>query len=168
VQSTPGVGTTFELYFPPADEVVVASAPLPQPVPSGEQKEILVVDDEGPITAILAKRLQQFGYRPEVFNDPRAALAAFAAAPTRFQALVTDLTMPQLTGAELLQEIRVLRPSLPAIIITGYGQDSVRSKLDALPRCHLLLKPFDGDDLARALGNLLTAGNDVQAGKSAR
>jgi CheY-like chemotaxis protein len=155
VQSTPGVGTTFELFFPPAESAIVPPAPTTEPIARGARQDVMIVDDEGPITSVMAKRLHQLGYQPEVFNDPRAALAAFAATPARFQALVTDLTMPHLTGEELLREVRTLQPALPAIIITGYGHDAIRARLATLPRCLLLLKPFDGDDLARALGRLL-------------
>ncbi len=169
VHSVKGGGTTFELFFP------LAAAPVAvpdgaRPRPRGDQEEILFVDDEAFVAASAGKRLQQVGYKATVFTDPRAALAAVVAAPERFDALVTDLTMPQLTGAELIQKIRVLRPDMPAVIVTGYGHDAVRAQLEALPRCLIVPKPYAGEDLAAALGQVLgnSGGRRLKANGAAR
>ena len=101
------------------------------------------------------QRLNQLGYRPTVFSDPRAALAAVVATPRRFQAIVTDLTMPGLTGEELIEQCRAAGANLPAVIITGYGADALKN----LPRCVMIAKPFKGDNLVRALAGLLGRNN---------
>lgn len=150
VRSSPGAGTTVEIYFHPSDQVGTPPAPN-SPVPRGQQQEIIVVDDERSVANFAATRLHQLGYRPMVFCDPQTALNAFAAQPTRFHAIVTDLTMPRLTGADLIMQIRSRGWLIPAVIITGYPTEAVRSNLQALPRCLVLPKPFSGDDLARAL-----------------
>jgi len=77
------------------------------------------------------------------------------ATPRRFQAIVTDLTMPGLTGEELIEQCRAAAPNLPAVIITGYGADALKN----LPRCVMIAKPFKGDDLVRALAGLLGRNN---------
>ncbi len=154
VQSTVGEGTTFELYFPRT-----AAAPLPADTTAtptaGGQQEILVVDDEPSIAKYVTVRLRKLGYRATAFGDSREALATVQQEPTRFQAIVTDLTMPHMTGVELLQRLHREGPSLPSIIITGYNQDFARTQLETLPRCVVLQKPFTGEDLSRALAQLL-------------
>ncbi len=154
VHSVPGSGTTFELYFP----VTTASTVVPPPtdaVPHGQGEQILVVDDERSVVGFVEQRLTQLGYRPAIFSDSRSALAAAVAEPRRFHAIVTDLTMPGLTGEELIRQCRAAGADLPAVIITGYGTDTLRSSLNSLPRCKLLPKPFHSDDLVRALASLL-------------
>ena len=156
VQSTLGTGTTFELYFP------ISPDHIPPPtatdnVPQGSQQEILLVDDEAAVVDFIATRLRQLGYRVTPFNDPRLALLAIRAAPARFQAIVTDLTMPHLTGMQLIQEARLSSPGLAAVIITGYGHAAGGSQFDLLPRSRMLYKPFSGEDLARILSQVLAA-----------
>jgi len=154
VSSQLGVGTTFDLYFP-RTESSESKPDLEKEAARGAGEEILVVDDEPAIAEFASSRLLHFGYRPVLFNDPRQALAAFTAAPGRFAALVTDLTMPQLTGLDLINQLRPLRPTLPVVVLTGYGRELTRERLAELPRCILLPKPFSGEDLARALGQVL-------------
>ncbi len=154
VTSEPDRGTTFELYFPLSTDSATPPAAI-GPAPRGEQQEILVVDDEPSVAAFLTARLQQLGYQVLTFSDPREALAAYRAAPSRFQAIVTDLTMPHLTGVDLIQKTRTLGRITPAVIITGYGRDAGGAKLAALPRCEVLQKPFSGDDLARVLHEVM-------------
>jgi signal transduction histidine kinase/CheY-like chemotaxis protein len=154
VRSVPGSGTTFELFFPLTDATAALSPP-PDSVPLGNGEEILVVDDDRSVAAFVKQRLSQLGYRPTVFNDPRAALVEVAAAPRRFHAIVTDHTMPGLTGEQLIRQCRAAGADLPAVLITGYGTDALHSSLHSLPGCTMLSKPFNGDDLVRVLNRLL-------------
>jgi PAS domain S-box-containing protein len=157
VRSEIDVGTTFEVYLPVTTEARKPAAPA-APAPRGNQQSVIVVDDEETVAHFVATRLRQLGYEPTVFCEPLDALHAFAATPHRFHALVTDLTMPHLTGADLVQQIRSRGWLIPAVIITGYGGDGVRGNLNTLPCCTLLQKPFSGDELARALDRVLNAG----------
>ena len=154
VRSTPGRGTTFELFFPVTTATTKVTSPAVA-APRGNGEEIVIVDDERAVAAFVGKRLEQLGFRPTLFTDPRAALAAVTAAPRRFQAIVTDLTMPGLTGAELVEQCRAAGADLPTVVVTGYGTEAVHTALSSLPRCVVLSKPFDGDDLARHLHRLL-------------
>jgi DNA-binding response OmpR family regulator len=154
VQSKLNVGTTFTLYFPQCQEAPLA--PLAnQEAPRGNGQEILVVDDEEQVAAYVSARMRQLGYMPFVFHDPRAALKSFRETPARFSAVVTDLTMPHLTGLDLLRQIRQLRPSMPVIILTGYNRDLAGEKLDSIARCIVLQKPFSGEELSQALRSVL-------------
>ncbi|HET7536212.1 MAG TPA: ATP-binding protein, partial [Candidatus Didemnitutus sp.] len=154
VRSTPGVGSTFELFFPPCVDQPAAPTERPPVVP-GRGQRVMVVDDETMVTDFVAAALRQFQYTPELFNDPRKALEAFTADPGRYDGILTDLTMPRLTGLDLLHEFRSLRPEVPVIITTGYGHQLTPEKLDAIPRCTVLPKPFSSEDLARVLGTML-------------
>jgi PAS domain S-box-containing protein len=160
VRSSPESGSVFDLFFPISNESARASTP-PSPAPRGRMQEILVVDDESAVAAFVTARLQQLGYRVAAFRDPREALAAHQQNPSRFQAIVTDLTMPHLTGIELIQRIRALGHDIPAVIITGYGRDAGGAKLAALPVCEVLYKPFGGEELARTLNSVMEGRKSV-------
>ena len=126
VRSTPGKGTTFDLYFPVSGDVVANTASTAT-ARRGAGEEILVVDDEPTVMDFAAKRLRLFGYRVNAFHDSREALEAFLSAPERFQAVVTDLTMPQITGIDLARKIRATGSMIPIVIMTGYGRNFVSS-----------------------------------------
>ena len=150
-------GTKFELYFPRTDRRATLSTPAVPPVAGGGQ-EILRVDDEPSVAEFAASRLKHFGYRPVLFRDPRETLAAFNATPGRFAVVVTDLTMPHLTGLELINQIRFVRPLVPAVVLTGYGREEICEKIAELPCCTLLAKPFSGEELAHVLGEVINQG----------
>jgi two-component system cell cycle sensor histidine kinase/response regulator CckA len=154
VKSEPGAGTTFDAVFPVTHEARPAARP-PAPVPGGGNEEILVVDDEAMVTDFVAARLRQLGYRPTVLNDPRAALEALATEPSRFGALITDLTMPHLSGVELIGRLRQQGVRVPTLIITGYNRNSARADLASVPDVPVLQKPFTGDELAQAVHRVL-------------
>ena len=154
VRSHPDTGTTFEVYLGlTADGHVTPS--VEHSIPQGAKQEIMIVDDEQAVAKFAATRLRQIGYTTTMFFEPLVALAAFTASPQQYQAIVTDLTMPDLTGLELIKQIRAHGREIPAVIITGYGSESVRASLDALPCCIVVQKPFSGDELATALDQVL-------------
>ncbi|HEY8994498.1 MAG TPA: ATP-binding protein, partial [Lacunisphaera sp.] len=154
VRSQPGQGTTFDLYFPVTTEEP-DTPPVAGKVPRGRQEKIMVVDDEPSVASYVAKQLERLGYSPTVFTDPHAALAEVIAAPHRFQAIVTDLTMPKLSGVELVERCRAAGATMPVTIITGYGTDELQATLQTFTRCKVLSKPFEGDDLARMVHRML-------------
>ena len=158
VLSTPGSGTTFELYFPVSTELVTPRVETNH-APRGDQQEILLVDDEPAVVEFAATRLRQLGYRVTPFSDPRLALLAIRKDPAQFHAIVTDLTMPHLTGVQLIQEARLVTPGIPAVIITGYGHAAGGAQFDIPSRCRMLNKPFSGEDLAHLLNEILQAKN---------
>lgn len=154
VLSEPGRGTTFDLYFPVTTGAVIPTQAVGQ-VPQGQGEEIMVVDDEPSVASYVARLLERLNYRPIIFSDPQAALKEILSAPQRYQAIVTDLTMPHLTGIDLVQHCRAAGVDRPVVIITGYGTESLQTTLQALARCKVLSKPFEGDDLARMLHRVL-------------
>jgi len=119
------------------------------------------VDDEATLTQLGARVLERLGYQVMAETDPMAALAALRAAPDRFDLLLTDLTMPRMSGLELLREVRQVRPDLPVVLATGYGGNLNQDQARALGIRELLFKPTTvvslGAAMRRALGGEETA-----------
>jgi DNA-binding response OmpR family regulator len=90
-----------------------------------------------------------------VFRDPREALEAFRNGSTKYDAIVTDLTMPHITGVELIEKLRETSPKLPAIVISGFNRNLASTKLTSISNLAVLMKPFTGEELARSLHLLL-------------
>ena len=154
VLSEVGKGTTFEIYF-------AESLTTPEPAksstrpPFGGQRSVLVVDDEPSVASFIQASLERFGYRVTVFLDPREAEAAFSDSPGQFEAIITDLTMPHLTGVELIQRARSLGVMIPAVLTSGYNKDMAALPPEVAFRTFLISKPFEGVDLARILAQAL-------------
>jgi CheY-like chemotaxis protein len=143
VESQPGQGSTFHLFFPVVENTALDAAIPPNPLPSGQGQRILLVDDEPEVARLSDRILQRQGYLVTTFTDPARALAAFRAEPRQFELLLTDFTMPGLTGLQLASAVREIRPDLPVILCTGY-----RANVDARDTSQagikeILGKPFD-------------------------
>jgi len=145
-----GEGTVFTLYFPVCEESEPSCTPQ-QTVRPGRGENIAIIDDESSISAFVAVRLEQLTYRVSVFNDPRIALEAITANPKRFQAIVTDYTMPYLTGDELIRALRKAGIDLPVVITSGDANANQLAHIPALGRVRILPKPFTGEEIAQAL-----------------
>jgi len=125
VETRSGTGTSFRLFFhPAAGHAPDAVTPLPEAEAQAATmcgERILVVDDEVPLGQLVGEILEANGYCAMVHANPRAALAAFKANPASFSAVITDQTMPGMTGLELVREIRLITPDLPVIMVSGYS-----------------------------------------------
>ena len=111
---------------------------------------ILMVDNELSLLHYLERSVARMGYGVDAYSDPWAALAAFESEPTKFDLLITDLSMPGIPGTELLGRARARRSDLPAILMTGYADDRV-GETDSASDALLLLKPFTLADLKAVL-----------------
>jgi len=125
VTSHPG-GTEFRLLFEPVDypqapsEAFVAQ---PSRKGTGHSRRILAVDDEADLVKMLGAMLTKGGHEPTIFSDSHAALTAFEAHPADFDFVITDETMPGLTGTQLIAAIRLERPDIPVILSSGFSSD---------------------------------------------
>ena len=157
VRSRPGAGTTFELYFPAREgEEAVEALPVDASrLMLGRGERVLLVDDEATLTQLGARVLERLGYQVLAETDPMAALAALRAAPDRFDLLLTDLTMPTMSGLELLREVRQVRPDLPVVLATGYGGNLNQDQARALGVRELLFKPATVVSLGAAMRRAL-------------
>ena len=154
VESAPGRGTRFDLYFPRCEEIAAAPPPLQAPL-HGQGEHLLLVDDEAALVRLWTVALTDLGYRVTAYTNSRAALEAFRDTPDAFDLVITDQTMPQLTGEALAQEILRLRPRLPIILCTGHVPVAPGTRPRPLGVRATLLKPISRLDLSLAIQRLL-------------
>jgi len=143
VYSVPQEGTTIHVYFPVTaeDRVEGADSDDQQEDITGGQENIMVVDDELPIARTISKILSTYGYNTETYSDPVKALAAFEQDLNYFDLVVTDMTMPAMTGLNLAQKMLTARPGLPIILCTGYSELINKDKALQLGIAAYLQKP---------------------------
>jgi len=153
--SAVGSGTRFDIWLPVAGEAATPSVEPPENLPHGKGETLMIVDDERPLVELAEEVLAELGYEPVGFVSSRVALDAFRAAPDRFDALLTDESMPDLIGTELVRQIRSLRPSLPTILMSGHGDPRLASRASEIGVDEVLRKPLHGRDIAEALARLL-------------
>ena len=121
VNSELGKGTTVDVFFPIIERADTASAEQRAPFPSGMER-ILFVDDEQPIADVGRQMLQRLGYHVVPRTSSVEALEAFRTHPDRFDLIITDHSMPNMTGTELAREIHAIRPDIPIILCTGFSE----------------------------------------------
>ena len=149
--SQPGVGTSFRVHLPTvAEEVRPAPAGEPS-VPITGQGRILLVDDEAMLAEMGRDMLEMLGYEVTVCTDSAEALAVFSTNPARFDAVVTDQTMPGLTGIELCRRMLQLRPDLPILLCTGFSNLVDEAQAKAAGIRGFAMKPLALKDLAALL-----------------
>jgi PAS domain S-box-containing protein len=158
VDTEPNKGTTFTLYFPEIE----AGAVHQQEFQFEEELllgrgRILLVEDEEPLARLGREALEGLGYEVMVRTSSVEALEAFRAAPHRFNAVITDQTMPNLTGEALSHELLQIRSDLPIILCTGFSHMITPEKAKAIGIRAFLLKPMLINDLARTLREVLDA-----------
>ncbi|MBU2455725.1 MAG: response regulator, partial [Proteobacteria bacterium] len=120
VTGQPGKGACFTMFFPMIEQKPETQKEFLYEFVRGTEK-ILFVDDEVDITQVAEEALKLFGYQVEALTDPKDALALFMLNPGYFDVVVTDMTMPNMTGIELVEALRNIRPDIPIIISTGHS-----------------------------------------------
>ena len=155
VESTNGNGCTFKVYLP---RVVSETTPIDQtidtPASVGEGR-ILLVDDEKPICSMIEQMLSRLGYMVTACTSSPDALEQFKKTPDKFDLLITDLTMPDLTGDVLASKIKEINPDLPVILCTGFSEKFHDQKTADIKADAILMKPVLKADMAKAIHNIL-------------
>jgi CheY-like chemotaxis protein len=155
VRSRVGQGTRFDIYLPVTEAPLPADEAVSEALPRGDGQVVLVVDDEDALVTLAEEVLAELGYEPVGFRSSAAALRAFRDDPDRFDAVITDQTMPELTGLELASHIRAIRGSLPVILCSGYGNPALERDARNAGAAALLRKPLRSGELALALHRIL-------------
>ena len=153
VTSTPGAGTTFAVWLPWSGRAA-ALALAETGVPQGHGERILLVDDEVALVHLGEEMLAALGYEAAGYTSSAQALAAFSADPQRFDAVLTDETMPQLSGSQMALQMRKIRPGIPILLMSGYVGPSIAALARQANVDDLLPKPLVSRDIAKALAGL--------------
>ena len=154
VESTPGCGTTFAIFLPRINAVVESETR--ENIPTQRRHAcILFVDDEEALAQLGKKMLQQLGYEAVVCTNSIEALHTFRADPFHFDVVITDQTMPNLTGDALARELLNIRPELPIILCTGFSYTIAPEKATALGIRAFLMKPILSYQLAETIQRVL-------------
>jgi PAS domain S-box-containing protein len=155
VASKPGAGSAFTVYLPRAGDAADAPEDAEPSMPRGNRERVLVVDDEEPLVRLATRTLEELSYLPVGFTSSLAALDAFRAAPANFDAVITDERMPGLSGSALIREVRLLRSSIPIVLMSGYTGGLVHSRALESGADEVLQKPLKARELATSLARVL-------------
>jgi PAS domain S-box-containing protein len=163
VQSAPGSGTRFDLYFPTVTPATQPRFTPPSQLAHGSGQHVLYLDDEEQLVFLTTRVLQRSGYRVSGFSRPSEALAAFRAQPDQFDLVVTDYNMPGMSGLQVASELLKLRPDLPVVLASGYLTDELRAEAALTGIRHTLYKPETVEGLCNAVHQFLGQRNPTRA-----
>ena len=154
VESTPGSGSVFRVLFPVLDNPAKDSAAVASDSPRGNER-VLFVDDEEILVTVGVEMLKDLGYAADGTTRAAHALEIFQADPKRFDLVITDMTMPDMTGDQLAARILSHRDDIPIIICTGYSKRMSAERARALGIRAFLMKPVSVPELARTIRRVL-------------
>ncbi len=161
VYSEPGKGATFHVYLPLVEATAAVALPAQEVVEdlTGKGERLLFVDDEALIREFADRLFALHGYQVTSFSNGVQALEEFQSHPDQFDLVITDMTMPYMTGAELAQKILGIRPDMPVILCTGQSELINREKALAMGICGYLNKPVLKHDFLSAIRRALEKKN---------
>lgn len=154
VESEEGEGSVFHLYFPVSEGRAGEEPKVAAGLARG-QENILFVDDEPDLAEMVGAMLERLGYTVTAVTDSREALDLFSESPEAFDLVVTDLTMPKMTGVALARKVKALRPEVPVIICTGYSDSFSAGEVSDAGIDFLLMKPLEIRELSASIRNAI-------------
>ena len=155
VDSEVGKGATFDVYLPTIKRKLAKEEEMPNPLPMGYER-ILLVDDEQPLVEIGKQMLERLGYKVDTRTSSIEALNLFKADPHRFDLVITDIVMPNMTGDKLADEMIGIRSDIPIVLCTGYSEKFTRRNASDMGIEAFLMKPLVMQDLANTVRQALT------------
>ncbi len=154
VDSEPDKGAVFRVYFPRIDEQVTDVALREKRIPQGTE-HIMFVDDEEQLVKIGNLMLGKMGYTVDSFADSQTALEAFIASPDKYDLVITDQTMPQITGMELASRMMAIRSDLPVILVSGFSNSVTPERVKEIGIREYLMKPVSALDFGKSIRRAL-------------
>ena len=156
VSSEVGKGSTFDIYFPRIMDVTSPSEDHKvEHLPLGFHERVLFVDDEEGIAEIGRRILEYLGYEVVAKTSSKEALELFRVQADRFDLVITDMTMPNMTGDKLAQELLRIQPGIPIILCTGFSEHITKEKAEAIGIREFVMKPLVMEELAIAMRRCL-------------
>ena len=155
VTSSPGKGTTFKVYLPIIEDGDIAAEFEPDNGAAKGNERILLVDDEEQIVSMEQQMLENLGYEVTARTDSTEALREFSEKPQNFDLVITDMTMPHITGDELAKKLLDIKPDIPVILCTGFNEDITEEKALAMGIQKFIMKPVIQNDLASTIRTVL-------------
>lgn len=155
VDSKVGEGTVFSIYLPLLERLPETEAEDPTISFQTGLEHILLVDDEKPVAQIEKQMLNRLGYKVTMHTNSQEALECFRANPEAFDLLLTDVTMPGITGDRLAQEVLTIRPDIPVLLCTGFSENIDKRKAEQIGIKGFLMKPVGKSDMARTVRQIL-------------
>ena len=155
VTSSPGKGTTFKVYLPITEDADIVTELEPSNGAAKGNERILLIDDEEQIVSMEQQMLENLGYEVTARTDSTEALKEFSLQPQNFDLVITDMTMPQMTGDELAQKLLDIKPDIPVILCTGFNEDITEEKALAMGIQKFVMKPVIKNDLATTIRTVL-------------
>ncbi|HSQ06040.1 MAG TPA: ATP-binding protein, partial [Burkholderiales bacterium] len=152
-----GAGTTFAIWLPVSAQKEKPAGGITHEPARGHGESVMIVDDERALVALAEEMLAELGYEPTGFHSGTAALQAFRADPQRYDAVLTDETMPDLLGSDLAREMATLRPDLPILLMSGYAGAQIAERARVAGVAEVLRKPLVSRDIAESLARVLHA-----------
>jgi PAS domain S-box-containing protein len=157
VDSRPGEGSQFQVFLPDVPVSVPERQPEPQPSrPPAPGVRVMYVDDEEPLVVLATRWLGRLGYQVTGFSDSARALEAFKARPREFDAVISDFSMPGLSGLELVRQIMAIRPDIIVVMSSGYLEPEDRERAKELGALEVVLKPQSMSEFGRILHRILS------------
>jgi CheY-like chemotaxis protein len=157
VQSKPGKGTTFQVLLPcivDTEKEQTGSFHMEEEIPGGSER-ILLVDDEIQLLDTITQILEKKGYQVKGISDPLEALNTFKKTSGQFDLIISDVTMPHMTGMQLAREIKIINPGIPIILCSGFGSIITREQIDDLGVNDFITKPVNKIELTLLVRKVL-------------
>ena len=154
--SAPGQGTVFEVFFPASEAREHSDVAFPA-LHAGRGQRILFVDDEPALAELGREMLERLGYHSDTCEGGKEALGRFSEAPDRYDLVLTDMTMPGMTGDQLTGELHRIRPDVPVILCTGFSEQVNEIRAEQAGARALLMKPITLEDLSKILHTILNS-----------
>jgi CheY-like chemotaxis protein len=159
VSSEPGKGSSFNVYLPMAENIKPPRNNSDEPIPTGKER-ILFIDDEEVLVEMGKQMLQELGYEVTARTSSIEALELFRANFDKYDLVITDMTMPHMTGEKLAKELMNFRPDIPIVICTGYSERITEESAIAMGIKEFAMKPLVKRDLAHIVRKALDGNNE--------